>query len=424
MKIRANLRGCHLRRSSAKRQQGAALATGLILMLALSITGVTVISQSVQDEKMTGNQKQSTDAFLAAEAGVNQAKVEWSGGAGALTGDEWTDWLRGSSPACDGYLTSDFDDDANAWFTDSFGDHGRYEVYVQACDATNGTTTLVSVGKNETDTGVARILMATLSGGVRGGGLGGAINFNGPVGAFDAANSNSYKVDGQGGTAVGASADADRDAIESDIEGKGRLDNYDGGINTVDYPAPWRSAEDMRLFVESIRGNADYVGSDSSQVDTSGNWSSQVITGDANVDFTGSTSGSGVLVVEGDLTFSGTPSWDGLIVVLGGDVNTSGGGNGGLNGSMFVANMDTPATGEWAFRSGASNFTVSGGGTADYVYDCDSLIKARGLLNADAKSQWVMDENCQGHWGDSSDPVVSDFYGTEWNELDWEELMN
>lgn len=407
-------------------QRGAALATGLILLLAMTITGVTVISQSVQDEKMTGNQKQSTDAFLAAEAGIRQAKIEWSGGTGALTNDEWGDWLTGSSPACDSYLTNGYDNDSNAWFASAFGDHGRFEVYVRACNATDGTTTLVSLGKNQTDTGTTRILTVTLAGpsGVRGGGLGGAINFNGPVGQFDAANSNSYKVDGNGGTAVGASTDNSREVIESDIDGKGRLDNYDGGIDTIDFPSPWNTPENLQSFVESIKATADYVGSDSSQINTSGAWSSQVITGDANVDFKGNTSGSGVLVVEGDLSFSGTPSWDGLIIVLGGDVSTNGGGSGGLDGSMFIANLNTPPDGDWSFNDGGSNFLVNGGGTADYVYDCDSLVQARNLLGDVAKSQWMMDDNCESGSGGSSTPESSDFYATDWNELDWEELMN
>ncbi len=58
-------------------------------------------------------------------------------------------------------------------------------------------------------------------------------------------------------------------------------------------------------------------------------------------------SGAGILLVTGTLTMSGTPNFNGIILVIGkGNVVKNGGGNGTLNGSLFVANMysDTPPT--------------------------------------------------------------------------------
>jgi hypothetical protein len=86
-------------------------------------------------------------------------------------------------------------------------------------------------------------------------------------------------------------------------------------------------------------------------------------------------SGSGVLLVTGTLTMSGNPSFNGLILVIGkGNVVKNGGGNGTLNGSLFVANLysDTPPTYTNLIASGAPGIPTiawNGGGNADINYD-------------------------------------------------------
>jgi Tfp pilus assembly protein PilX len=89
-------------------------------------------------------------------------------------------------------------------------------------------------------------------------------------------------------------------------------------------------------------------------------------------------SGTGILLVTGTLTMSGTPSFNGLIFVIGkGNVVKNGGGNGTLNGSLFVANLysDTPPTYTHLIATGSGNApgipTVAwnGGGNATIQYD-------------------------------------------------------
>jgi hypothetical protein len=61
-----------------------------------------------------------------------------------------------------------------------------------------------------------------------------------------------------------------------------------------------------------------------------------------NGDYSGGISGAGILLVTGALTMNGSPSYNGLILVIGkGSVTKNGGGNGTLNGSLFVANLYT-----------------------------------------------------------------------------------
>jgi Tfp pilus assembly protein PilX len=89
-------------------------------------------------------------------------------------------------------------------------------------------------------------------------------------------------------------------------------------------------------------------------------------------------SGAGILLVTGTLTMSGTPNFNGIILVIGkGNVVKNGGGNGTLNGSLFVANMysDTPPTYNNLIPLGYSNppgiptIAWNGGGNATIQYD-------------------------------------------------------
>jgi Tfp pilus assembly protein PilX len=95
-------------------------------------------------------------------------------------------------------------------------------------------------------------------------------------------------------------------------------------------------------------------------------------------DFSLGGSGTGILLVTGTLTMSGSPSFNGLILVIGkGNVVKNGGGNGTLNGSLFVANLysDTPPTYTNPIALGHNNSpgtpTVAwnGGGNATIQYD-------------------------------------------------------
>jgi Tfp pilus assembly protein PilX len=95
-------------------------------------------------------------------------------------------------------------------------------------------------------------------------------------------------------------------------------------------------------------------------------------------DYTMPSSGAGILLVTGTLTMSGNPSFNGLVLVIGkGNVQKNGGGNGTLNGSLFVANMysDTPPTYTNLIALGHNNppgiptVAWNGGGNATIQYD-------------------------------------------------------
>ena len=60
---------------------------------------------------------------------------------------------------------------------------------------------------------------------------------------------------------------------------------------------------------------------------------------DGDLTLNGNATGNGILVVTGALAMGGNFSWNGIVYVIGhGSISFAGGGNGQINGSLFVAN--------------------------------------------------------------------------------------
>ena len=94
----------------------------------------------------------------------------------------------------------------------------------------------------------------------------------------------------------------------------------------------------------------------------------QVTYVNGNLDISGSTTGSGILVVTGNLTYDGNSSWNGIILVVGNGLTTyvqNGGGNGQFNGAIFVANTAGNPPGTY----GPADFTINGGGGNGVYYN-------------------------------------------------------
>ena len=81
----------------AAKQQGAALGVGLILLLAMTLSGVFILNSSIMDERMSANYRSQTNAFLAAEAGLLKSQ--------RFLDDNWNACLQAAAylakaPAC------------------------------------------------------------------------------------------------------------------------------------------------------------------------------------------------------------------------------------------------------------------------------------------------------------------------------------
>lgn len=110
-----------------------------------------------------------------------------------------------------------------------------------------------------------------------------------------------------------------------------------------------------------------YTSFDVSGVNPSSNPPVTFVAGNAVM--SGNSTGSGILVVTGTMTFSGNYTWNGLILVIGqGSAVYSGGGNGQVNGSVYVAKI-SDTSGTLLSSLGTPTLDYSGGGGNGVQYD-------------------------------------------------------
>lgn len=149
-----------------------------------------------------------------------------------------------------------------------------------------------------------------------------------------------------------------------------------GAGGTGQFGGAWSSPAQLDAFVNSLAGVADTtyncgIGAactPSGYLGTNSNPQITFVNGDFNY---GNASGAGVLIVTGTLSFTGNASFNGLVLVIGqGTVTESGGGNGGFNGSMFIAKTHSPTPPYPELATLASPiYNWNGGGTSDIQYN-------------------------------------------------------
>src|SRR6266850_119888 len=230
--------------------------------------------------------------------------------------------------------------------------------------------------------------------------LPGAMIFDGPNPTYNAPNSNAFGVSGNdankgmlgNGTGCPASPGASQPAV-------GGFDNTSVTALVGDIPRPAKytgsggspsvqnvnsllgtlnTVDGLKALVDSVTAAADpaniYNGNTSSLTNVGTNNAPviNVVNGDFSAG--GGFSGAGILLVTGTLTMSGNPSFNGIILVVGkGVVDKNGGGNGTMNGSILVANMNNSGGTPIALGSGnppgSPTINWNGGGNADINYD-------------------------------------------------------
>lgn len=153
------------------------------------------------------------------------------------------------------------------------------------------------------------------------------------------------------------------------------------GIGTL--PEWLQTADAARSFLNDMqivaRSMGRYYTSFSGYAGTTSSPAFTFVNGNATLD-----GGAGLLIVTGDLVMNGNPSFDGVILVLGGgSINRSGGGNGNVLGTMYIAKFAR----SWpASENGqphpflAPTFNTSGGGNADLRYDSNWVQTAKDAL--------------------------------------------
>lgn len=200
--------------------------------------------------------------------------------------------------------------------------------------------------------------------------LGGAVTMGGPSPNFTSTNSAGFVVNGKdcyatssctvpsppgcdttpypAKPAIGVYDDPNNPttptAVSSVLSALGKPDNYIGAKAAPDIENAYGtlgqlSATALNAFADSFKPPAGiYYPSDPSSIEL-GSASNPVfnyVDGDLTL---GPITGYGVLVVKGTLTIGGDYTWNGLVLVIGEGAGVfNGGGNGQVNGAIFVAN--------------------------------------------------------------------------------------
>jgi len=98
-----------------------------------------------------------------------------------------------------------------------------------------------------------------------------------------------------------------------------------------------------------------------------------------NGDFTGPCDGQGVLLITGNATCGGDTKFEGLMLIIGkGNIQVNGGGNGYVNGAMFIANLFDNAGKPLpdSSKPGVPTFDWNGGGTNFIQFDSCKILNA------------------------------------------------
>lgn len=142
------------------------------------------------------------------------------------------------------------------------------------------------------------------------------------------------------------------------------------------FSGSWSSPAQLDDMVSALANVADTtytcgIGSPctpTGSVGTNANPQITYVNGDFNY---GNSSGAGILIVTGTLLFNGNATFNGLILVIGqGTITESGGGNGGFNGSVFMAKSHS-STAPYAELTtlGTPVIQWNGGGTSFIQYN-------------------------------------------------------
>src|SRR5882762_1550428 len=142
-----------------------------------------------------------------------------------------------------------------------------------------------------------------------------------------------------------------------------------GNLSTVD---------GLQALVNSVTAAADpaniYNGSTTSLTNTGLGGSPVINVVNGDLTLAGGLSGAGILLVTGTLTMKGNPSYTGIILVIGAGVfDKNGGGNGTMDGSILVANMNDssgkPIPLGVGNAPGSPTIKWNGGGNSHIKYD-------------------------------------------------------
>lgn len=441
------------------KQNGIALILSLLILVTMTIIGVSALSGTNMQERMAGNTYLQAQAFEAASAGVAQSlefKEDYfpaGKSCNASTTNEWfADWEDSGSIGDATLMQRMY---CLPFKVDDSGPVAGYELFV----LNRGVVSVdnQTVAEREVEVRIGRfgndeprcnssamcfplqpdITLDPDCGDASASdfctcnfGKGGS-----STNPFNGFNSNAFSVIGQElgeighGPAMSLSPNLKK-AFECEVTGGStdeqcdssggtnkcsRLGNYLGGTaGSEEFGSPWDDPQLTFDFVSELyfERSEDFI---------------TYVEGDHSMG--GSDSGNGIIVVEGDLEWNGTPNFDGLIIVLGGSFNVKGSGQGGDGaGSVVVLDLEPKPSDQSEDSQGVPTFggdfsmEFAGGGTASYSFGCTELWDAwRDLGPASGADDSGNFSPAQGLWQpqcneDGSAPVDATDGIVSWRE--------
>lgn len=306
-------------------QSGMALITSLVLVSLSIMVGVSAFQSAHIEEAASGGQRSAASALMAAEFGASEKIQEFT--ASDLT----------SMSLCGGAESYSTFNSVNNSQNDTSG------YYFYWCKSASDDSVILKV-KGESG-GVNRYVQAVYV--LPDGFVLPPINLPANIDSFEAPTSGSLIVEGlsnpsvDGGYYPAITTNGQQAMVESEISDN-NMDNYFGGISDTVGDSILNDPNLFYIFVSMLKQYAIDQGNSVGVVDNStdlGDIDNPQITYATGADVNGNNSGAGILLVEGDYGTSGTPNFDGLVIVLGNNFDLTGGGRGGVDGSVIVAPM-------------------------------------------------------------------------------------
>ncbi|HUU50115.1 MAG TPA: pilus assembly PilX N-terminal domain-containing protein [Nitrospinota bacterium] len=371
-------------------QRGVALVASLMILTSLAVLGVWGINSNLIDYRVTSNYRDHTQAYYAAEAGLERAR-EYLKSLNFST--ELQNAAGGDNQMVNSTNVDNFPGDDIPIYSGQTIGNSTYAVYItnDAADGvtnsndTNGRITITAFGTGpDGSTSVVQAIVAQPTASFT---PVSPVVLPGPSLTFRPGRSNAWLVDGNdaaGGdpaTAVTVSnwwaeyqaKRACRRRCDQVIGAGGTpsIDSDPGALNQ----AGLDSIQYYQDLYNDLKSRANYTDPNDPgfNLGTETNPEIVVIDGDFDTGL-GSKSGQGILFVTGRLTVRGEFDYKGVILVVGeGEYYKRGGGTGTVEGSIIVADINgrdgTPFTADDRWES--PEFVTSGGGSSSFVYNSD-----------------------------------------------------
>ncbi len=366
-------------RGKAVRRCGVALIVVLVLLLVASILAVAGMAQAIVDERIAGNQRQVTEAFTAAEAGLLRAAAWWDDASGGERHDQlhWNDpeGAMAALHAQDRVLRAGV-----TWSIQALHFDGD-EVLIVSRGQVEGSGTVreVSVRYRRASPAAPDGLAPIVLGG--------------PVADFVLRDDAVLRVP-EGDTAepspaILTASEADAEQVKAALS-REALSLLVGGVEPAgaagDFPTPALLQELVAAITESADTQDGPVPWDLGTVAAP---AVSVIRGTdggrADLHLSGPVSGAGILIVTGSLSFEQAPDFTGMILVLGGALEV-GAGSGSVKGGVMLQAIEDAGRETWESSPEGTGFML--GGELALEPSAEALALVWSLLSPEAQAVW------------------------------------